>query len=60
MTSNAENIIVTVDFKVEVNKYISDLVEVPTGVKNLADLVQFNKDHAEEELISPFYKDQSQ
>ena len=60
MTSNAENIIVTVDFKVEVNKYISDLVEVPTGVKNLADLIQFNKDHAEEELISPFYKDKSQ
>ena len=60
MTSNAENIIVTVDFKVEVNKYISDLVEVPTGVKNLADLIQFNKDHAEEELISPFYKDQAQ
>ena len=60
MTSNAENIIVTVDFKVEVNKYISDLVEVPTGVKNLADLIQFNKDNAEEELISPFYKDQSQ
>ena len=44
----------------DVNAYISGLLEVPTGVKNLADLIQFNIDHADEELIPPFYADQSQ
>ena len=42
------------------NKYISELVEVPTGVKDLADLIQFNIDHAAEELVPPFWTDQSQ
>ena len=44
----------------DVNAYISGLLKVPTGVKNLADLIQFNIDHADEELIPPFYADQSQ
>lgn len=44
----------------DVNNYIAGLLEVPTGVKNLADLIQFNIDHANEELIPPFYTDQSQ
>lgn len=46
--------------QVDVNNYIAGLVKVPTGVKNLADLIQFNIDHADEELIPPFYADQSQ
>jgi len=50
----------TADFKTDVNTYIAGLLEVPTGVKNLADLIQFNIDHANEELIPPFYADQSQ
>jgi amidase len=46
--------------QVDLNKYISGLVKVPTGVKNLADIIAFNIEHASEELIPPFYADQSQ
>ena len=46
--------------QLDVNNYIAELVEVPTGVKDLADLIQFNIDHASEELVSPFWTDQSQ
>ncbi|KAL5513933.1 hypothetical protein ACEPAG_2694 [Sanghuangporus baumii] len=58
--SGNESIVLTADFKVDVNNYIAGLVEVPTGVKNLADLIQFNIDNADLELIPPFYTDQSQ
>lgn len=58
--SNNESIVLTADFKVDVNNYIAGLMEVPTGVKDLADLIQFNIDNASEELIPPFYADQSQ
>ena len=44
----------------DVNRYISELLEVPTGVKNLADLIAFNTAHADEELVPPFWTDQSQ
>jgi amidase len=33
---------------------------MPTGVKNLEDLIAFNIEHASKELIPPFYADQSQ
>ena len=46
--------------QVDVNRYISELVAVPTGVKNLADLIAFNIAHADEELVPPFWTDQSQ
>ncbi|KAJ4475830.1 amidase signature enzyme [Lentinula lateritia] len=39
-----------VDFKIELNEYLAALKEVPTGVRTLADLIQFNIDHAELEL----------
>ena len=48
------------DPKVEVKQYIDGLLEVPTGVKDLADLIQFNIDHADEELVQPFWTDQSE
>ncbi|KAG2134786.1 amidase signature domain-containing protein [Suillus clintonianus] len=60
LTSKAEELVSSVDFKIGVNKYISELVEVPTGVKALADLIEFNKTHADQELPAPFYTDQSQ
>ncbi|KAH8111583.1 amidase signature enzyme [Phellopilus nigrolimitatus] len=60
LQSGNESIVLTTDFKVDVNQYIAGLLEVPTGVRNLADLIQFNIDHASEELIPPFYTDQSQ
>jgi len=58
--SNNESIVLTADFKTDVNSYIADLLEVPTGVKDLADLIQFNIAHASEELVPPFWTDQSQ
>lgn len=60
LTSKAEELVLAVDFKIDINKYISELVEVPTGVKTLADLIEFNKTHADQELPPPFYTDQSQ
>ena len=33
---------------------------MPTGVKNLADLIAFNIAHADEELVPPFWTDQSE
>jgi amidase len=60
LTSKAEQLVLAADFKIDINKYISELVEVPTGVKALADLIEFNKAHADQELPAPFYTDQSQ
>jgi hypothetical protein len=40
--------------------YISGLIEVPTGVKTLSDLIAFNTAHESQELIPPFWMDQSQ
>jgi len=60
LTSKAEELVLTVDLKIDINKYISELVEVPTGVKTLADLIEFNKTHTDLELPPPFYTDQSQ
>ncbi|KAI0786931.1 amidase signature enzyme [Abortiporus biennis] len=57
--SDNETIVLDTDFKVDVNNYIAGLVEVPTGVKNLADLIAFNTAHADEELVQPFWTDQS-
>ncbi|CAL1710138.1 unnamed protein product [Somion occarium] len=57
--SRNETIVLDTDFKVDVNRYIADLVEVPTGVKNLADLIAFNSAHADQELVEPFWTDQS-
>ena len=45
--------------QVDVNNYIAGLLEVPTGVKNLADLIAFNSAHADQELPPPFWTDQS-
>ncbi|KAG1752257.1 amidase signature domain-containing protein [Suillus lakei] len=54
-----EKLVLGVDFKAGISKYISELVEVPTGIKTLADVIEFNKNHADLELPSPFYTDQS-
>ncbi|KAG1740412.1 amidase signature domain-containing protein [Suillus paluster] len=56
--SQAESLVLKTDFKVDVTNYISGLLKVPTGVKNLADLIDFNKTHADLELISPYHGNQ--
>ncbi|KAG2754320.1 amidase signature enzyme [Suillus brevipes Sb2] len=60
LASKAEKRVLDVDFKVDLNKYLSELVDVPTGVKSLAALIEFNERRAELGLPPPFYKDQSQ
>ncbi|KAG1718652.1 amidase signature domain-containing protein [Suillus lakei] len=60
LTSKAVKRVLDVDFKVGLNKYLSELVDVPTGVKTLAALIEFNKKRADLNLPPPFYKDQSQ
>ncbi|KIJ63570.1 hypothetical protein HYDPIDRAFT_29364 [Hydnomerulius pinastri MD-312] len=59
-SSKAEDIVLTTDFKVDLDKYLSQLVEVPTGVRSLADVIKFNFEHADVELPPPYYEDQSQ
>ncbi|KAI9437951.1 amidase signature enzyme [Lactarius indigo] len=60
LVSNNETIVLNTDFKVDVEEYISRLIKVPTGVKTLADLIAFNIAHASQELVPPFWTDQSQ
>ena len=45
--------------QVEVANYMVELLEVPTGVRTLADLIAFNTAHADEELVQPFWTSQS-
>ncbi|KAH9944876.1 amidase signature enzyme, partial [Amylocystis lapponica] len=47
------------DFKPDLNKYLSELVEIPTGTKTLADLIAFNIAHAAQELPEPYWNDQT-
>ncbi|KZT05015.1 amidase signature enzyme [Laetiporus sulphureus 93-53] len=54
-----EDVVLCGDLKVNVNSYLSKLVEVPTGTRTLADLIEFNKTHADKELVEPFWNDQS-
>ncbi|KAG1903688.1 amidase signature domain-containing protein [Suillus fuscotomentosus] len=60
LTSKAEKRVLDVDFKVDLNKYLSELVDVPTGVKTLAALIEFSEKRADLNLPPPFYNDQSQ
>ncbi|KAH7883026.1 amidase signature domain-containing protein [Phlebopus sp. FC_14] len=58
--SKAERTVLTVEFKVGVNKYISGLAKRPPGINNLADLIKFNEENADKELPPPYHTDQSQ
>ncbi|KAH9033356.1 amidase signature enzyme [Lactarius pseudohatsudake] len=61
LASMNESIVLSADFKVvNLEEYISELIEVPTGVKTMADLIAFNIAHASQELVPPFWTDQSQ
>ncbi|KZT56008.1 amidase signature enzyme [Calocera cornea HHB12733] len=56
--SNNETIVLDTDFKIDLNRYLANLVEVPTGVRTLADLILFNEQNAGLELPTN-YSDQS-
>ncbi|KAF8994510.1 amidase signature domain-containing protein [Cyathus striatus] len=48
--SNSDTLVLMVDFKIEIAKYLKSLVHNPSGVQSLADLIQFNNEHAELEM----------
>ncbi|KAL0581677.1 hypothetical protein V5O48_000381 [Marasmius crinis-equi] len=53
-----ESVVLNTDFKIEFNRYLEWLEDIPTGVRTLADLIKFNNDHKELELPDD-YDDQS-
>ncbi|KAH0831228.1 amidase signature domain-containing protein [Lanmaoa asiatica] len=58
--SEDERLVLTVEFKVGVNKYIEGLRKRPKNVNNLADLIRFNDENKDKELPEPYHTDQSQ
>ncbi|KAG6856087.1 hypothetical protein H0H87_007527 [Tephrocybe sp. NHM501043] len=46
LASNDENVVLDVDFKIELNKYYASLKLNPSGVRNLADLIAFNNNNS--------------
>ncbi|KAJ6559883.1 amidase signature enzyme [Mycena capillaripes] len=59
VTSNNETIVLNVDFKVQLNEYFAALLENPSGVRTLADLIKFDDDNPTLEEPAGF-EDQSQ
>jgi len=59
VTSNNETIVLNVDFKVQLNAYFQALLKNPSGVRNLAELIQFDNDNPTLEEPAGF-EDQSQ
>ncbi|KAJ7616297.1 amidase signature enzyme [Mycena polygramma] len=45
VASNNETIVLDVEFKVGLNEYLEALLENPTGVRSLADLIQFDNNN---------------
>ncbi|KAJ7616304.1 amidase signature enzyme [Mycena polygramma] len=45
VASNNETIVLDVEFKVGLNEYLEALLENPTGVRSLADLIKFDDDN---------------
>ncbi|KAF9238056.1 amidase signature domain-containing protein [Melanogaster broomeanus] len=54
------NLVLTVELKVGVNNYISELRKRPVNINSLADVIKFNNENKEKELPEPYYTDQSQ
>ncbi|KAE9396846.1 amidase signature enzyme [Gymnopus androsaceus JB14] len=53
-----EELICLVDFKIDVNRYLSELKENPSGVRTVADIIRFNDEHPDLERPKG-YEDQS-
>lgn len=58
LKSGDQTIVVDVDFKVQLNKWFESLLDNPSGVRSLADLIKFNNDNPELEEPSQ-HEDQS-
>ncbi|KZT56007.1 amidase signature enzyme [Calocera cornea HHB12733] len=50
MQSKREHTIGSTDMKIDMNRYLANLVEVPTGVRTLKELIKWNDEHADLEL----------
>ncbi|XP_006462056.1 hypothetical protein AGABI2DRAFT_151641 [Agaricus bisporus var. bisporus H97] len=57
--SNNETVVLDTEFKVQLNQWFESLIENPSGVRSLADLIQFNDDNPDLEE-PPQFTDQSQ
>ncbi|KAF8878100.1 amidase signature domain-containing protein [Infundibulicybe gibba] len=58
VVSNNEAVVMNVDFKVQTNAWFQSLLENPSGVRSLADLIKFNDDNPTLEKPTGF-EDQS-
>ncbi|KAH9477867.1 Putative amidase [Psilocybe cubensis] len=58
MNSHNDSLIFAVDFKIQMNAYFEALIENPSGVRSVADLIAFNNAHPELEK-PPGYESQS-
>lgn len=58
--SGHESLVLTVEFKVGVEKYIEGLRKRPQNINNLADIIRFNNENKDKELPEPWHTDQSQ
>ncbi|KAJ7236895.1 amidase signature enzyme [Mycena haematopus] len=59
VASNNETIVLNVDFKIQLNQYFEALLKNPSGVRSLADLIQFDNDNPTLEEPAGF-EDQSE
>ncbi|EKM81930.1 hypothetical protein AGABI1DRAFT_112120 [Agaricus bisporus var. burnettii JB137-S8] len=57
--SNNETVVLDTEFKVQLNQWFESLIENPSGVRSLADLIQFDDDNPDLEE-PPQFTDQSQ
>ncbi|KAF8161613.1 amidase signature enzyme [Crassisporium funariophilum] len=58
--NGGEDIVLAADLKarVDLQKYLEGLIEVPSGVRTLADVIAFNKANADKELVEPYWTSQ--
>ncbi|KZV67708.1 amidase signature enzyme [Peniophora sp. CONT] len=54
-----EVLVMETEFKAGVEAYLSAIPEVPTGVRTITDIIDFNIAHADKELIPPHYDSQT-
>ncbi|EIW79347.1 amidase signature enzyme [Coniophora puteana RWD-64-598 SS2] len=57
-TSQAESIVFRMDFRADINEYLGELIHTPSDVRTLSDLIAYNIEHADVELIAPHYANQ--
>lgn len=59
LANKHESVVGATDFKIDLTRYLEALDHVPSGVRSLSDLIEFNDAHPELEKPSPLHEDQS-